>query len=525
MQSRVQSQNKLRKPEWKLTLIVFGAAAAALWWLAANRFFLTLDEGVYLEGAERVLSGQVPYRDFFAITGPGSFWIQAAVLRLLGTTLAHARLPMVTDLAVLSGAVYWLTARLTRRRFALGVTFFFFAFETRPLFRLYANHRWDSSAFSILAVAFVFWGTEQPGFLSFFAAGLAAAVAAWITPSLLVVVLAIGIWLVSNKELRNQLVPYTLGLGLCSIAGAGVLFFQGGLSTMFHDLLWASTHYPAANRVPYGYGALAPGGLSSLFAGASLHQALDRATGLIAVLLPPLLPLGVYVVWLFRRSKRRQFDQRGRLATLLVIASLAFIISAYPRWSADQLLFITPIFYVLGAYLIDQFLKARALRAVTFACLLALGAAALTYSVLHVRAEPIIDTRVGRVRGNPADQALIEFVSQRIRPGDTLFVYPYLPIVYFLTGARNPTRYCFLQPGMMGSRAYAQTLEDLRAHPPQWVFYFQIPLATYRGIWPSANPEALRETSIDRYIRSHYRPVAVLRHPVANFFIMQHDEH
>lgn len=518
------SENQSRKREWKLALLVFVVTAVTLCWLAANRFFLSLDEGIYLEGAVRILRGQVPYRDFFVLTGPGSFWIDAAILKLLGATLPHARLVMVMDLALLSAAVYWLTARLTaRRRFALGVTLFFFALETRPLFRLYANHRWDSSAFSMLAVAFVFWGTEQPRFFTFFAAGLAAALAAWITPSVLVLALVLGIWLVLNKDLRHQFLPYVLGLGLCSLGAAGVLFFQGGLGPMFYDLLWTSTHYPAANRVPYGYGAIAPGGLAALYAGVSLDQAFARTTGLVAVLLPPLLPLGVYAVWLFRRSRHVEFDEQEKLATLLVIASFALIISTYPRWSADQLLFVTPIFYVLAAYLLDRYLKPKALRAVTFACILSLGAAALAYSVLHVRSEPAIETRIGRVRAAPVDQALIKFATKAIHPGDTLFVYPYLPIVYFLTGARNPARYCFLQPGMMGSKAYAQTLEDLRAHPPQWVFYFVFPPATYRGIWPSANPDALEETSIDRYIRAHYRPVDVLRHPVAEFFILENE--
>ncbi|HVA01031.1 MAG TPA: hypothetical protein VMV34_05160 [Terriglobia bacterium] len=524
MPSTPPSESNSRKPEWKLALVVFGVAAVALWWLAANRFLLSLDEGIYLAGAERVLSGQVPYRDFFVLTGPGSFWIHAAILKLLGSTLAHARLPMVVDLALLSGAVYWLTARLSGRRLALGVTFFFFALETRPLFRLYENHRWDSSAFAMLAVALMFWGTEQPRFFSFLAAGFLAALAAWITPSILALVLVLGIWLLLNKELGNQWLPYILGVGLCSLAAAGVLFFQGALGPMRHDMLWASTHYSAANRVPYGYGAIAPGGLMAVYAGASLPQALTRTTGLIAVLLPPLLPLGAYFAWLVRRWRNVEFDRQEKLATLLVIASFGLVLSTYPRWSADQLLFVTPIFYVLAAYLLDRFLKARVLRAVALAGILGLGAASLTYSVLHVRSEPALETRVGRVRAAPADQAFIKFATRTIHPGDTLFVYPYLPIVYFLTGARNPTRYSFLQPGMMDAQNDAEALEDLRAHPPQWVFYFAFPPVTYHGIWPSADPRALRETSLDRYIRAHYRPVDALQHPVAEFFILERDE-
>lgn len=524
MPSVPTAENNSGKPEWKLALIVSGVAAVFVWWLAANRFFLSLDEGIYLAGAERVLHGQVPYRDFFVLTGPGSFWIEALILKLLGSTLARARLAMVLDLALLSGTVYWLAARLTSRRIALVTAFIFLALETRPLFRLYVNHRWDSSAVATLAVAFIFWGTEQRRFFAFLAAGLCAALAVWITPSVLALVLVLAIWILLNPELRKPWWPYLLGVGICSLAAGGVLLFQGALGPMWHDLRWASIHYPAANRVPYGYGAIAPGGLLAVYAGASVRAALARTTGLLAVLLPPLLPLGVYFAWLWRRWRNVEFTQQEKLATLLVIASFGLILSTYPRWSADQLLFVTPIFYVLGAYLLDRYLRFRALRITALAGILGLGAATVGYSVGHVRAEPTLETRVGRVRAYLLDQALITFATQRIHPGDTLFVYPYLPIVYFLTGARNPTQYSFLQPGMMDARNDAETLEDLRAHPPQWVFYFAFPPDAYRGIWPNAKLKALRQTAIDRYIRTHYRPVDVLQHPVAEFFILVRDQ-
>ncbi len=498
--------------------------AVFIWWLAANRFYLSLDEGIYLAGAERVLHGQVPYRDFFVLTGPGSFWIQAAIFKLLGVTLSHARLSMVLDLGLLGGAVYWLTARLSGRRIALTTAFVFLALETRPLFRLYANHRWDSGAFAVLAVAFMFWGTEQPQFLRLFAAGLAAALAAWITPSILALILVLGIWILLNKELRSQWLAYVLGVGTCSLVAGGVLLFQGALGPMWRDLMWASAHYPAANRVPYGYGAIAPGGLMTIYAGATVDEALARTTGLIAVLLPALLPLGVYFAWLVRRWRNVEFDLREKLATLLVISSFGMILSTYPRWSADQLLFVTPIFYVLAAYLLDRFLKVRVSRAGALAVVLVLGAVTLGYSVARVDSEPTFETRVGPVRASPEDQALINFATRRIHPGDTLFVYPYLPVIYFLTGAQNPTHYSFLQPGMMDAQSDAKALEDLRAHPPQWVFYFAFPPDTYRGIWPSASLKALRKTSIDAYIRGHYRPVDLLQHSVAEFYILERDQ-
>jgi len=69
--------------------------------------------------------------------------------------------------------------------------------------------------------------------------------------------------------------------------------------------------------------------LKAAFAGAHGAGFIARATGLIAVLLPALLPLLVYVGWMVRRLRRKEFDDQEKLAILLVLASFGFVISTY----------------------------------------------------------------------------------------------------------------------------------------------------------------------------------------------------
>lgn len=49
------------------------------------------DEGILLTGAQQVLSGSVPHRDFYANYGPAQFYILAALFDLFGTTATVAR--------------------------------------------------------------------------------------------------------------------------------------------------------------------------------------------------------------------------------------------------------------------------------------------------------------------------------------------------------------------------------------------------------------------------------------------------
>src|SRR5512143_3906070 len=96
------------------TGLVFLCTVAYIGWLAASRFVLVMnDEGIYLDGALRVFHGQMPYRDFFSITGPGTFALIAASFRLFGTTLLAARLPVVWDIGIITACLYWLASKLS----------------------------------------------------------------------------------------------------------------------------------------------------------------------------------------------------------------------------------------------------------------------------------------------------------------------------------------------------------------------------------------------------------------------------
>jgi 4-amino-4-deoxy-L-arabinose transferase-like glycosyltransferase len=53
---------------------------------AGERGFFALDQSIEFDGAYRILSGQVPYKDFLIPVGPGVFWVQAIVFQLLGVS-------------------------------------------------------------------------------------------------------------------------------------------------------------------------------------------------------------------------------------------------------------------------------------------------------------------------------------------------------------------------------------------------------------------------------------------------------
>src|SRR5262244_1605743 len=64
------------------------------------------DEGIILQGAERILHGEVPYRDFFSFYTPGSFYLIALLFSVFGDSFAVARISLAATGAMSSLFTY-----------------------------------------------------------------------------------------------------------------------------------------------------------------------------------------------------------------------------------------------------------------------------------------------------------------------------------------------------------------------------------------------------------------------------------
>ena len=64
------------------------------------------DEGVRLYGADQVLSGHIPYYDFFAYYGPAQFYWPALLFKLFGTQIMVARLGTLVFICVAAVALF-----------------------------------------------------------------------------------------------------------------------------------------------------------------------------------------------------------------------------------------------------------------------------------------------------------------------------------------------------------------------------------------------------------------------------------
>ena len=114
---------------------------------------------------------------------------------------------------------------------AAFAAFTFLAFATLGETAVVANHRWDSSAWAVLATTLIVaaLNSNRSSAISF-AAGIAAGVAAWCTPPVALAAVALAVCLVAYRATRRLLVAYAGGITVAFVAGLMWIAATGALS-------------------------------------------------------------------------------------------------------------------------------------------------------------------------------------------------------------------------------------------------------------------------------------------------------
>jgi hypothetical protein len=104
--------SKSKEALYALALFVVVLGFYSLTW------FQGLNVGVSTIGAERVLRGEIPYRDFWTMYAPGHFYLLALLFRIFGTHVLVEAIATSVVCAATGLLCYWLVLTLTGRRLA-----------------------------------------------------------------------------------------------------------------------------------------------------------------------------------------------------------------------------------------------------------------------------------------------------------------------------------------------------------------------------------------------------------------------
>jgi hypothetical protein len=500
-----------KEQKWLAGAVLFALSFLCLYWIGGDVLRISGDEGIYLQGGRLIAQGQQPYRDFFAITGPLSFWIEGALAFCSGMSLAVMRVPPILDAAFLAWAVYWLTSRYAGTLYSAGTAIAFLAYEIR-IRQLNVNHRWDSGALGIAATLVALWAYRSGRRELWALSGFLIAAAALSTPSTLLVALPLLFWC-GRDNVRGAL-AFVAGAALASVAAA--IYLQHGhvLIPMIQAMRWTGANYTQSNRVFYG--GLFLGNVAGVPSTGWVNMA-----GYLVSLVPAIFPVAAVLGWLFCLRQNRKQPDSAEIVPLLMVA-VALVLSAWPRWTSDTLLHTLALSWFLCALLFYRLTTPRQRR---WFCLMVLLASLGSLSKKAIAAMDYWprETRVGSVRAPLDESEYLAGLERWIQPGDSLFSYPYLPSVYYFLDARNPTRYSFLQPGMMTAEDERRAIRELEAAPPRWVIYEDYPPDIVLAIWPGSDPARIPMAAINAYLRLHYHQVDKVAGPWGHVAVMENN--
>ena len=526
MQAASEVRDALPSPSGRDRLLPVLLFVVSFAYLASFHHYSSLepDEGIVLRGAERILRGEVPYRDFFSFYTPGSFYFVACVFSFLGDSLVVARLSLAVVGAACSVVTYVLARRVCSRRIAV----FAASLTTASGFayRFLVLHNWFSTLLACLAVYAAVRSLESHRVWWAFFTGCFASLTLLFEQSKgagLVLGLTLGfasLRIAGRKPvfLRSELANIMAGFLLPLIGVFAYFGAEHSLAIMFQDWFWPLLHYTQANHVPYGWQNWSDDARQRIFYAGPFGIRVLKILAVSPGFLVPVLPLvGVGLQGYWAGQIRRQKIDLGFCSYyVLISAVLSGLLLSVVTVRADiiHFMYLTPLWYVLLAWvlgsrhLVSQILTKIRPYLVAYVSV-AFGMMALAVLLAATGARNQIQTRRGKITTGEKD-TVIEYVQAHVAPGQEMLVYPYLPLYNYLTATRGPSPYDYFQPGMNTSDQAEQIITSLKSHQIRAVLFEPWFSDKFSNSWPATPLSAIANDPVADYIVRNYHVCRLL---------------
>ncbi len=481
--------------------------------------------------AERILKGQVPYKDFFSELAPGTFYIQALWFKLFGVHIWSARLPMLLVMAAIGGQIYYLTRLIIAGPASiLPALVFTVAALTRWTI---VSHHWYSLFFSFFGLIFLTAFLRERKLRWLPAAGtcVAAATACMQSKGALLILATVLVLLLDcacernfgRKALRAGLAFMAPVAGLAAVA---VVYFhsQGALGS------WAFSNFSYLQQSYFPSEFHSPRHLST-----SLWRDIQQLSGSFSMrvfgkvfgqvswgLMIPLAGVIAAIQFWRARDHDRKAGRRHRLVLVFAIFGLALMMSEMHRFDLVHMMFGAPLLLILSCALLCDVPQGR------LAFLRVASALSLCLVLYHLglgaslagreqRRHYPIQTRRGTVYQTAEKarhlQSLVDEIQGLVPAGGDVLLYPYSTMLYFLTATNNPTRYDYLLPGETTRRQFAEVIRFLETSQPPVpvVSFWKERRVTLRSAFPGISEEVWRHHPVESYLKrssDRYRPLA-----------------
>ncbi len=388
----------------------------------------TFDEFVFLEGAKRILTGQVLYKDFFSFLPPGLYYLVALVWKIFGTQYIYIRLLSILINFSICLFIYLIYKKFINKRLALlNVWLFIIVFLPTEL-NIY--HHWLALLFILIETLFFLKYLEKQKNKYLVYAGLALGFGClFLHTTVGYIFIATLLWLIFYK--KNILAALYFGIFFLLPIISVIAYFvsQAGWTTIWQNLIISNlSYYPRINYLPLYKNFLFFADLVSLvIISALLIKNNDLKN-------PALLWLYIITLIMFGSSLYR-----------LDLTHQAYV---YPAFTLLFVNYVSPY--------ISRYLNIKSLNIIWLIFLMSPLITSLCAS--HILAytnrdawEKISPTTIGDVylTRNRALATKTILATIKKLPSNKILIYPNLPLYYSILDIQNPSRFTLLENDYM----------------------------------------------------------------------------
>jgi hypothetical protein len=479
---------------------------AGLYLLPFMRFvLLNCNEGSLVEGAVRIVHGQVFARDFLEVMGPGTFYWLAGFFKIFGVTFLAARICLFIVSLGTGLSMYFLTRRICAKYWTLPCIVLagtYFGMQWPGI-----SHHVDSNFFALLSVAcIVVWQEKRWSALLLAAGVMAGFTMCILQPKGMLLLFALLLWL--WMQTRRHTAPVSsLGIvagGYLVVVAIVLVYFWSRAalgSLIYANVVWPAQSYSVVNKVPYALGLFSQYWKHWTIAQSGYRWTMGMASVLIApFMLVAALPAIVPILWI-----RQGWKKVSPEVVLYLLCGYALWLSEIHRKDIYHLVFGSPLLLILCIYFLGE---SRRKAADLVLQILSIAAFLLAIvNLFQVVTAHSVKTRVGSV-AMYKDDPVLEFLDSRANPGEEIFVYPFAPMYYFLSSTTNPTRYSLLEYNYNKAAEFQEVIQVLDRRRVRYVIWdtnFEAKMAAV--VFPECPPMPSSRYLMEPYLESHYNLV------------------
>lgn len=501
----------------KLKIIKFLYALALVFIFAYNPLFYLgtfdpIEEGFWLGWLQRLLTGQVLYKDVVSYHPPFFTWGLYIVSKIAGPSIYLERLYF--HLLKVAGllVIYLLASKLLKNKLNVFVVFVTILVLTTTGVR---NNVEVRSALGILSLfpLYSFFKTSKHKFLMYSGVVSAVALFSSLEVGIAVVITAVvGLLITCNyKTYLKHLFKYLLGLIMGIVPIIAFLWSSGSLRHFIDQMLF----YTQAFGSGYLNSAIPKFGDLTLIQWYLTYKYLDSMTWFWEI---TLLGILAALAKTLGRSFIGKLRVKDKFIFLIAFYCLILLRAVLGRSDTYHLIFVLPISLILLANFLESvFKKGRLIYVATVFVFINIFFFRNALNLNFLQEQLIKFQSYGKAPGNypnfdskrakiltgidanvPEEKILIKYVEDNTATDERIFVYPWNPEVYFLADRNNATR--FDTPLAFYSDFYQeQMVKELQDDPPK--------LILYNPELRLANLNSGSLPLVDNFIKNNYKKV------------------